>query len=101
MGGDRGCFWEPIYGGHTELRSSKDIKHNLVHDFKTKDKRGGSSQEHSVKDRNRYKESVYTGGLLPHKYPFCFIEEPSVFNRLRRTRRELVSKELGQPYDQP
>ena len=30
VGGDRGGLWEPIYGGHTELRISKNVKHNLV-----------------------------------------------------------------------
>ena len=29
------------------------------------------SQEISVKDIKRYKESVSTGGLLPHKDPLC------------------------------
>ena len=41
-GGDYFCrmgragwgLWEPVYGGHTEMQSSKDIKQNLIHKFK-------------------------------------------------------------------
>ena len=66
-------------------------------------KTGGAaaSQELSVKEVNRYKESVSKGGLIPHKYPMCFIEGPFMLTGLRRTRRYLGAKELGQAYDQP
>ena len=37
---DRGGLWEPVYGGHTELRSSKDVKYNLGNNIKNIDKRG-------------------------------------------------------------
>ena len=38
-------------------------------------KTGGAaaSQELSVKEVNRYKESVSKGGLIPHKYLLCLI----------------------------
>ena len=54
-----------------------------------------------MKDGKRDKESVFIGGLLTHKDPLCFIKGPSVFTRLRQTRRELGAKDLGQSYDQP
>ena len=31
VGGARGILWETFHGVHTELRSSKDVKHNLGH----------------------------------------------------------------------
>ena len=40
MGGARGCLWETVYGVHTQLRSSEDVKHNLGYNVKTKGKRG-------------------------------------------------------------
>ena len=54
-----------------------------------------------MKDVKRDKESVSTGGFLPHKEPLCFIEVPSVFTKSRRTRMDLGAKELGKAYDQP
>ena len=54
-----------------------------------------------MKDRNTDEESVSKGGLIPHKYPMCFIEGPFMLTGLRRTRRYLGAKELGQAYDQP
>ena len=54
-----------------------------------------------MRDRQRDKESVSTGGLLPQKDPLYFIEGPSVFTISRRTRRDLDNKELGQARDQP
>ena len=53
-----------------------------------------------MKDVKRDKESVSTGGFLPHKEPLCFIEVPSVFTRYKRTRRKMGAKDLGQAYDQ-
>ena len=54
-----------------------------------------------MKDTNRDKENVSTGGFLPHKDPLCFIKGPFVFTISRWTRRDLVAKELGQAYNQP
>ena len=55
MGGDRGGLWEPVYGGRTELRSSKNV--NTIMDTPSKLNTGGSdaSQELSVKDGKRDK----------------------------------------------
>ena len=74
---------------------------NKILDTKSKLKTGGEapSQELSVKEGNREKESVSIGGLIPHKYPLCFIEGTSVFTISRRTRRDLDDKELGQSYN--
>ena len=68
---------------------------------KLKTRGGDAFQELSVKDRNTDEESVSKGGLIPHKYPMCFIEGPFMLTGLRRTRRYLGAKELGQAYDQP
>ena len=45
------------------------------------------STELSMKDGNRDKENVSTGGLFPHKNSLCFIEGPSVFTRSMQTSR--------------
>ena len=81
VGGARGSLWEPVYGDHTELRSSKYI--NKIWDTTYKIKTGGvaASQEISVKDGKRDKESVSTVVFLPHKDPFFPIEVPYVFTR--------------------
>ena len=48
---------------------------NTIWDTMSKLNTGGSadSQEFSVKDLKRDKESVYTGGFLPHKDQLCLI----------------------------
>ena len=67
---------------------------------KLKTRGEAASQEISVKDKNRDKESMYTGGFFSHKETLCFTEGMSVFTRSRQTRRELGAKELGQTYVQ-
>ena len=81
--------------------SSEGIKHNLDTTSKLNTREEVPSQELSMKDRKRDKESVSIGGFLPHKDPLCFIEGPSVFIRSRRPRRDLGAEELGQSYCQP
>ena len=68
--------------------------------YKLKTVGAASSQELSVKDGKGYKEIMPIGGLIPHKNLLCLIEGPSMFARLRRTRRDLGAKELGQACDQ-
>ena len=79
------------------------ITPNTIWDSAAKLKTGGVAdyQELSKKDGRGDKESVSTGGFLPHKYLFSSIERPSVFTRTRQTRRNLGTKELGKAYDQP
>ena len=57
--------------------------------FKLNTEGASTSQEIYVKDVNREKESVSTGGLFPYKNLLCLIEVSPVFTRSGRTRGDL------------
>ena len=101
VGGYRGLLWEPIYVGHTELRSSEEVKHNFGHNVKTKYKRVIHFPGNLFEGRKEGKLNHAHRIISTSQVPIFLIEGPSVLTISRRTRRELGEKYLGQSYDQP
>ena len=72
MGRARGGLWEPVYGGHTKLRISKDVKHNLVHNIKTKEIRGSFFSGTLREERKEGKAKRVHRSIAPSKVTIVF-----------------------------